>query len=491
MQLLLDQLNETTQSEDLFIFWEQEVDLRNLLRISKPNGTQLQIRGPEEIDFLFRALYFSGQKNQFYAILFENMQQLPVLSWFNQAPEWLKSEFLSILPWYLDSTKAPPSALLSLIRIYHDEYQAAFLPIVNILSLEACNYLMPRTANTSLRKMIQTRQRFLQTARGENTYGIVSDNSKGLPYPTIFGDKLMLLRQAVELLQKSNPVNFREPYGTERFKILLQCGEFMFRAGLLEDSLAFLLDSYEDYREKNRLVDIMEDIAIHKYFKRVLKSLIPVYALIRIPHQAMDLAGEIYRRDFNQISPDEGSLSYLDLFASVNSGLYGQQPEVVYDLTIKSRAIKLYCPEEPELISAEEARHGLTHERLEHLQQAYRQKMVSRPHEAITIMEMVRLLAQLHLIELNHAEANHLLNAYLALWKWVPAKCFLNPGIIEQLNPQAESHHRQEIERILPWLDDNKGDKIKAELVTKPDLFRKKGEDIRRAILMGHFTGVM
>ncbi|MGE5389480.1 MAG: hypothetical protein ACM3PE_00290, partial [Deltaproteobacteria bacterium] len=241
----------------------------------------------------------------------------------------------------------------------------------------------------------------------------------------------------------------------------------------------------------NCLVDIMEDMAIHKQFKKILRSLIPVYAIINHPHQAMDLASEIYRRDFSQISPDEGSLCYLDLFASVYSGLYRQQPGIVYEMAVKSGAIKLYSPGEPELISSEEARHGLTHDRLEQLQQAYRQKMVSRPHEAITIMEMVRLLARLQLIELNHAEANHLLNSYLGLWKWVPAHCFLNRGIIDQLSPLAEKHHRQEIERIRPWLDDHNGDKIKAELATKPDLFRKKGEDIRRAILMGHFTGVM
>ncbi|NLW91639.1 MAG: hypothetical protein GXY34_08580 [Syntrophomonadaceae bacterium] len=491
MQLLLDQFYETAQNEDLFLYWEKEVNLRHLLREAEPTAGPLQLRDTEEVDFIFRSLYFSGQKNHFYAIVFDNIHQLPILNWFNQAPEWLKSGFFSFLPWHLDQIKTQPSNLLGLIRIYREEYQSAFQPIINIFSLEACNYLLPRTANAGLRKMIQARLDFLQTLRGEHTYGIIKDNSKGLPYPTIFGDKLALLRQAVELLQKSGPAYFREPYSAERFKVLLQCGELMFRSGLLEDALAFLLDSYEDYREKNRLVDMVEDMAIHKQFKKILRTIIPVYALIYHPHQAMELASEIFRRDFSQINPDEGSLYYLDLFTSVYSGLYRQQPDIVYDLAIKSGTIKRYCPGEPELISMEEVQQGLTHERLEQLQQAYRQKIVSLPHEAITIMEMVRLLAQLGLVELTHSEANHLLNSYMGLWKWIPTQCFLNQQIIDQLIPLAERHHRQEIERIQPWLDDNKGDKLKAELATKPDLFMKKSEDIRRAILLGHFTGVM
>jgi len=491
MQLVLDQFNEAAQNEDLFLFWQEELELRNLLRISEPSRVSFQSGEEEEINFLFRSWYFSGQQNHFYIILFEHLHEMPVLNWLNRAPEWVKTSFLAFLPWHIDNTKAQPSDLIGLIRIYHDDYQSYFLPIVNVFRLEACNYLLPRTANPGFRKMIQTRQKFLLTSSGEYTYGILNDNSKGLPYPTIFGDKLVLLRQAADLLQKSNPGNFREPYGAERFKLVLQCGELMFRSGLLEDCLAFLLDSYEDYREKNRLVNVMEDIAIHKQFKKILRSAVPLYAMIKRPLQALELAGEIYRRDFNQISPDEASLYYLDLFASIYSGLYREQPGIVYELAVKSGTIKLYSPEEPELITSEEAQQGLSLEHLELLQQAYRQKMVSRPHEALAIMEMVRLLARLNLVQLDHAQANHLLHSYLGLWKWVPASCFLNDGIIEQLVPLAERHHRQEIEKIQPWLQDHNGDKIKAELAVKPELFRKKGEEIRRAILMGHFTGVM
>ncbi|MGE5390760.1 MAG: hypothetical protein ACM3PE_06805, partial [Deltaproteobacteria bacterium] len=234
MQLLVDQFNETAQGDDLFLFWEKEVELRHLLRISDPDGGQLQLREAEEVDFLFRSLYFSGQKNHFYALLFENLQKLPVLNWFNRAPEWLKNDFLAFLPWHIDSIKAQPPDLTGLIRIYNDENQQSFLPIVNIFNLETCNYLLPRTANAGFRRIIQARQKLLQTARGEYTYGIINEHSKGQPYPTIFGDKLVLLRQAVDLLQRSNPVYFHEPYGAERFKTLLQCSELMFRGGLLE-----------------------------------------------------------------------------------------------------------------------------------------------------------------------------------------------------------------------------------------------------------------
>lgn len=491
MESILDQFNQARQQEDLFLFWQDEFELRRLCRVSTSPELPLHITDDEEINFLFRSLYFSGHKNQFFSLLFDNLQQMPVLNWFNWVPDWLRDSFLAFLPWHIDNTKAQPAELMGLIRIYHDDHRQSFLPIVNLFNLETCNYLLPRTANPGFRKMIQIRQKSLLTARSEYSYGILNDNSRGLPYPTIFGDKLVVLRQAVDLLQRSNPGYFREPYGSERFQFLLQCAELMFRSGLIEDCLAFLLDSYEDYREKNRLIDVMEDMAIHKQFKKILRSLIPMYAIMKQPVQALHLAGEIYRRDFSQISPDEYSLYYLDLFASIYSGLYRQQPEIVYELVLKSGAINLYCSGEPEMLTSLEAQQGLSTERLGQLQQAYRQKMVGRPHEALVTMEMVRLLAQLGLNQLNHTQANHLLHSYLALWKWVPSHCFLNESIIEQLFPLADRHHRQEIERIQPWLNDHNGDKIKAELAAKPDLFRKKGEEIRRIILLSHFTGVM
>lgn len=491
MQLILDQFNQAAQNEDLFRFWQAEVDLRHLLRSSEPAGCSFPAGEEEEINFLFRSWYFSGQQNSFFTVLFEHLQEMSVLNWLNQAPEWVKTSFLAYLPWHIDNIKAPPAALMGLIRIYHDDYQSYFLPIVNVFSLEDCSYLLPRTANPGFRRMMQNRHKFLLTCRGEYSYGILNDNSKALPYPTIFGDKLALLRQAAELLQNSSPGNFREPYGAERFKLLLQCGELMLRSGLPEDCLAFLLDSYEDYREKNRLVDIIEDIAIHKQFKKILRSVVPLYTMINRPLQAPDLAAAIYRRDFSQISPDEASLYYLDLFASIYSGLYRQQTGIVYELAVKSGTLKIYSSGEPGLITPEEAQTGLSQERLALLQQAYRQKMVSRPHEALVIMEMIRLLAQLELVQLDHAQSNHLLHSYLDLWKWIPADCFLNDGIIGQLIPMAERHLRQEIERIQPWLHDHSGERIKSELASKPELFRKKGEEIRRAILMGHFTGVM
>lgn len=491
MQLILDQFNQASQQEDLFAFWQQEAELRHLCRSSASSELAFRLSDEDEIGFLFRSLYFSGHHNQFFSLLFDNLQQMPVLNWLNHSPDWLRNSFLEFLPWHIDNTKAQPADLMGLIRIYHDDYQSSFWPIVNVFNLETCTYLLPRTANPGFRKLIQARQKALLASRSEYSYGILNDNSRGLPYPTIFGDKLMLLRQAVDLLQKSKPGAFREPYCAERFQLLLQCAELMFRSGLVEDCLAFLLDSYEDYREKNRLVNVMEDMAIHKQFKKILRSVIPMYAIIKQPVQALSLAVEIYRHDFSEISPDECSLAYLDLFASVYSGLYREQSGIIYELLLKSQAISLYCSGEPELLTSLEAQEGLNTERLGELQQAYRQKMTARPHEAVATMEMIRLLARLELTQLTHAQANHLLHSYLALWKWLPCGCFMNEQIISQLFPLADRHHRQEIERIQPWLDDCNSDKIRAELASKPDLFRKKGEEIRRTILLGHFTGVI
>ncbi|WP_054695374.1 hypothetical protein [Syntrophomonas palmitatica] len=376
-----------------------------------------------------------------------------------------------------------------LIALYREEFYEDFSHIVNILKIDSCEYLLPKTANPALRKLLKSRQQNLQSLQASKRYGDFGQ-SRSLADSGIFGDKALLLRQAIVLLEKSSAINFHDAYNARRFELLLGTAEITFRAGLIEDCLAFLLDSYEDYREKTRLADIMEDIKIYKHFQRILRAAIPLYALLYYPWEAAARARDIYLRDFDRLSPDVASLGYLDLYASTALCQNHPTDKAAYELSAKSQRINKYRPAEPLLLTAAEASQGLNQDRLKELSDLYHQKISSLPHEAFVIMETIRSLNLLRLTPLNSETAKELLAGYLQLWKWIPSPLFINEGIVKQLGPMADDACRQEAHRIIEMMQVYSEDKLQDELAKRPELFRKKGEEIRRSLVKAKYMGV-
>jgi len=102
--------------------------------------------------------------------------------------------------------------------------------------------------------------------------------------------------------------------------LLLDAYAAVFECGLADDSLILVIELYNHFQQKNRLVDILEDERIFQTFHRLLRRLIPVYALLHDPLHAAELSADIYRRDFPLVYEDPASALYLQAYETILSG---------------------------------------------------------------------------------------------------------------------------------------------------------------------------
>jgi len=491
MQDILKQYTTALSSINLFDLWEQELSLRSKIRRINIVPDHVVLENSQQLDFLFRSLYFGGRKSELFRILFNNMHIMPVLNWLVISPKEFIKEFLEFLPWYIDNIHVEHKKLQFLVRIYQEEYHEQFSSIVNVLDIDSCRYLVARSANPELRDLFKKRERQLLEKKKKFYYGII-DESDSLPsYSTIYGNKIDILIEGIDLLQKSSAAKFNDPYGAEQIHTLLHFNELLFQCGMIEDCLAILLDSYEDYQQKSRLVEIIEDKLIYKQFNKLLRKIIPIYSLLTNPLQAYSSSLQIYNRYFIRFNPDPASLQYLDIYESIAAGLTGSSKHILYEILYKSYKIQEYRPREILLIKKEEIINGLDISRVEKLQNAFEQKLFSLPHEAFVTMELIRLLQSRGLIRFNNSLAKSLLDSYLQLWKWIPGKIFINQPLLQQLGPFSDDSSRYEVEKIIETIDYYSYEKLMSDLITRPDLFKKRDENIRREIFTGKFMGVL
>ncbi|MDD2511007.1 MAG: hypothetical protein PHP26_02815 [Syntrophomonas sp.] len=488
--LILENYRSIQDSPDLFSFWQEELRLRQRGRNLEKNPQRVLIKQAEELDFLLRSMYFSGQQQQFFNILLQNMHLMFVLQWMLDSPRYVLEAFLDYLPWYLSSNRIKKRNLLFLIQIYQESFKDKFRAIINTLDAEACGYIAARTASPELRELIKLREEELEQSRKENYYAIKRELYKNNLYPSIFGDKIELFVQAIDSIEATSPEHFTEPYGAPRFLSLLETAELVFQCGWPEDSLAILLDVYEDYQQKNRLVKVLDDENIYRHFHKVLRRVIPIYSLLFGLPDCLVRAKNIYQHAFPRILPDTASLQYLAIYESVLAGLEGVLQYPQWDIIIKSSPVRKYRPAEPPLLLPNEADSGLSPERLMELQELIEQKMASLPHEAFITLEYLRFL-QLHFaLDMEQQLAQRLMAGYLALWKWLPSSLFMNPSLLEQLGPLLPASDRAEAQKILTFLDDYDKQGLNNELCFRPELFRKKAKSTLREILIGQFAGV-
>jgi hypothetical protein len=489
MQDILVEYNKAVKNDDLFKQWDEELTLRNNIRNQNIISSDIKLNDLAEINFIFRSLYF--KKTIFFQILFNNMTVMTVLNWIVNSPEKIFSEFLDFLPWYIINTDIKPKQLQFLVNIYNQEYYQQFSTIVNVLDINTCRFLVNRTASTQLRDLLKKREDYLLEKEKASYYGIIDRSDSSLTFPTIYGDKVDLLTEAVGLFKRSWPTNFTDPYSVKRFNILLQFSERLFRGGLIEDCLAILVDLCEDYQQKSRLVEILDDELIYKQFNKLLRSVIPIYSILTNPLQAYAVTLNIYDKYFPRFNPEPASLLYLYIYESIVSGLIENSKYISYEILYKSREIQIYRPSEVLLLQEQETVDGLDENRVKMLYNTFRQKIFSLPHEAFVTMELIRLFQLRGLIQFNKELAEKLIDGYLQLWKWIPGKRFINQSLLEQLGPFSNDYNRYELEKTINLIQYYSYEKLISDLNNRPDLFRKKDENTRREIFTGKFMGVL
>lgn len=485
---ILSTYHNISEHSGLFEFWEGELLLRRQARVIDINPEQSVTDAPE-LDFLLRSLYFAGHPEDFFNILINNLHTHPVLHWLQNSPSSLREAFLKFLPWYISSHSSEARKLQFLVSIYQDSYKAAYQSIANVLNLELCRYLLSRTANPGLRTLLKNREELLLKEKSQTLYGIRPDLSKNPAYATLYGDKVKLLGDTFDLMQSADSRNFSDPYSAKRFELLLRVGEMLFECGLIEDCLLNLEDTYEDYQQNNRLVESLEDEKIYRQFFRILRRVVPCYALLFKPNSAWTEALDIYRQFFARLEADLPSLQYLNIYESIISGKQLDSQHIALEIFYKCKKIQDFRSSEPPLLTARDIDSGLAHEHLRQLQQLFQEKLATLPHEAFVIMELMRLLQLKGYLELDHKLAKALLSAYIDLWKWVSHPLFMNRSIVEHLAPRLDDASRLESERLLTALENYDNEKLSSDLSNRPELFRKRSENVRREIFLGKFLG--
>lgn len=478
------------QSADLFTIWKKELLLRSQIR-ERRGDLNLRVNTPDELHFLLRSLYFGGRKSEFWHILFNSLDVMPVITWLLNSPRWLINEFLTYLSWLIIDAHPEPNQLQFLVNIYQKDFHQAFAAIVNVIDLETCDYLLSRSANPELRSLLKKRKSDLITRKKDLFYGLSIDTKKISPYDTIYGDKIALLIRAIDSLDKGNVNNFCDPYGAERFSLLLETCEIIFQCGLVEDCLAILFDLYEDYQQKNRLVAVIEDEKIYKQLSKLLRKVIPIYTLLLNHLKTYRVTLDIYNKYFPRFKPEPASLQYLNIYASIITGLNTTAKNIFYEILYKTEEISKYRPGEIPLLYQEEIANGVSTDHLIKLQNLVEQKLFSLPHEAFICMEYIRLIIVRKLVQPEKEYVSQLLRQYLYMWKWIPNQLFIHQHLFVQLVPLGSEQCRNEINQILTSIQDYNGDKLQKELINRPELFKKRDTTARLEVLTGKLLGVL
>lgn len=490
IQEIMEEYAELFENSELFSLWEKELLLRRQARQCNLRYDERLTGQSEELDFLLRSLYFAGRKNEFFTLLINNLHNLSILQWLVNASSWLLADLLEFLPWHISNHKIEPRKLQFLVNLYQEQHNEAFVHIVNVLNLESCVFLQSRTANPALRKLFKTRQDSLLKERIEAFYGLDRENTKSPLYPTLYGDKATLLLKTLELFQAASSRNFPDPYGAERFELLLQAAESLFQCGMAEDSLVLLKEIYDDYQQKNRLVEFLQDEKIYKHFYKILRRVIPVYSLLLNPAEAGSCALSIYNGFFARVEADIYSLQYLYFYESIARASSADSANILLELLCKTGKITDKHHNKT-LLGAEDLNLGIKAHQALDWKNEFEQKFFSLPHEAFVMMELIRFLQLQSRLEMSAELAAALLEGYIKLWKWIPCRLFFPAEIGEQLAPLAGNNNRYEAQRLLDNLNNYKAEKFAADLSIRPELFRKKSENIRREIFTGKFTGVL
>jgi len=487
MQDILEQYEHISDTEDVFSFWKQELKLRTGLR--QRDLSPVRLDNTEQIDLLYRSLYFAQRRFDFFLILFPNLRFMPVLEWLVNAPERVMLEFLNFLPWYIINHRIQPVELEFIVRIYNESYHGVFKAIVNVLDADSCAYLVTRTANPELRELLNNRLANLYQIKQKSYYNLGSLKESN-NYPTFYGDKVRLIRKAIDLLEESSPNKFQDPYQMERFLLQIQAAELVFKCGLVEDSLALLVYVYVDYQQNNRLVELVNDQKIYKAFAQLLRTVIPVFCLVYEPLQAFSSAQKLYDKYFPLISPQVASLKYLQLWEVITRGFHNDTPDSLWELFYTCRGIAALRPSAPPLLREEERDNVLSEPRLKELLVKGDELLSALPHETFVIMELIRLLHYKGKAALKGEIASRLLKIYLQLFKWLPCRIFMHDKLLEQIAPLVDDSSRYQAQRIIESTQAMDSLHIKQELVSRYQLFRK-GDNTYRDILVGKLLGAL
>jgi|LSQX01.3.fsa_nt_gb hypothetical protein len=479
MEMKHSLIDRVVLNNQLFSQWTEELSLRRQLRNSA--HSPYNINDIEDVELLWRSLYFSGQKEAFFSQLAENMHLAPVLNWLT-ANEARLIEFLTYLPDYLRRNIMEIKKLQYLLNLYSEKLNHHFTPVIAALDTSTCELLAARSANPQWRKLIHKHLQYLKEKKNVIYYGI-DEQIYNSTFPTIQGDKIVLLTTGIELIQISMAEDIEQD---PRYNMILGAADNFFKAGMIGESLVLLIELY-----KNVPVELSrkDDYLFKRQFSKLLRNTAAIYSLINRPDAAGYFAASIYQNYFPFFLPDIITQKYLHIYALIKYAKKSTANYELYKIAYMAEQISQDRADEFLLLSKSDIDHGLNKARQAELESLVEQKLVSLPHEAFVSIQLLQLLIERQLADASMA--NFLLNKSLLLFQWVPSSLFINHSWLESVAPMVSDESRYDAGKIVEQMELFNQSDILAGVVQKSGLFKSKDAAILRQLAAGKFLGVL
>lgn len=466
------QLEKVIADGDLFEAWQEELAQR--LKLRKTPEDLTRITAEEDIGILWRALAFSGRKKKFWSIMAQNMHLAPVLSWL-AADETRLADYLSFLVFYLQSDQLEFNKLRSLINLYSAKFDEHFMAILAVLDTDTCSLLGSHSANPHWRRLIKKRIREQQNTPKPYFYGLDRQisNSKSSAAQE---EKINLLIKGIELTRAIASGNIT---ADSQPGMLLEAADVFFKAGMINDSLLLLMGLCQDFPS---LLRTDPNLASRQFIK-LLRKTVSIYSLINKPEAPNFFAAGIYQKYFPGLLPDNVAQKYLYIYSLAAEASRELDKSGLLKIAYTAEQISAYRPDEDLLLGWSDIENGLNETRTGQLKALAEQKMISMPHEAFIILQLLQLLVNMRMV--GSGAANFILTKTLELFQWLPSRLFISNSGFNSLIGLANDENRNAVNRIMEQV------KLSVNADPKSQSFRGKDDAILRLVTAGKYLGVL
>lgn len=433
-----------------------------------------------------RSLYYGGRPYDFFVQVLASVHSGLTLQWLKSSPNWLLHEFFNFLAWYLPLKEAEVPSLHFLIHLYEPALDTYYLPLIAGFNLEQCRYLLSRSANPSLRSLLKNREEQLLQEYDRLYYGLLPARELGSPQ-LADDEKANLLKQALLRLNQTNPDNYSDPNGPERFLALMETAELTFQCGLLPDAFLLVKKIYQEYEYQNRLMEILADQRLTQKMQQLLSRIVGMLLLLGQGLRFREEVHSLYQAHFPRFTVDNRLQAIFKLYEAILAG-DRQETSVPWEVRYAYDSLHQHYPGEINLPEMGEHTEYLLSGKA--LIKVIKVLLPFSPHEAFIIMELSRFMLQRSQLQIDSFQGEELLKCYTVLWKWVPSSRFMHSGITAQLGPWSASSLRQEAERMAALTGNWEQSKLAVDLHSRPDLFRSRIDPLRCQALAGFLLGV-
>lgn len=473
-------------SANLFDFWQQEAELREILREQQDIDIAIA-QNADELDFLMRALYFGGRREEFFSQLKRALNSAPALQWWKSSPLWLKKNFFFFLIDNLGDIDTDSRTLQFLIHLWDPDLTSLYRQLLSRLTLNQCRYLLAKTANGELRSLLKSREEEILSAQENRNYGLLNELDFLNYNLTFSSEKAELIKAALFQLEKTVHQHDSDAHDPQNIRALLDTVERVYQCGLILDAWCLLAQIYLAYHSLPSSAEPQLASRFSQRMSRLVGKTVSALVILKGELRLAEQAAQLCQQYFPDLEVDQRLYPMLRLYEAVLSSA-GPAASLPWEILSCYEPVQQLFPEDslPELRSLESLPGtGKKLLKLSH------NLLASSPGEAFVLMELVRFLTGHSHILLSKEERELLLQDYIALWKWVPCRRFINTEITNQLAYGVQPPVRQEAERILNWSQPGITESLLSDVQKRPDLYRGGTDPIRNLALFGFLLGVL